>query len=86
MQYLQETTKVVDYIKKVHLIEEEARSLRCNNMKLKLRNEELMMKYNPGKLPLPPFFQLHTHTHLEYSFQSQWFQVFIRFEKQKFKY
>lgn len=49
MQYLQETNKVVNYIKKLRLSEEEAQSLRCANMKLKLKVEELMMKYNPGE-------------------------------------
>ncbi|CAE1320291.1 unnamed protein product [Acanthosepion pharaonis] len=50
MQYLQETNKVVNYIKKLRLSEEEAQSLRCANMKLKLKVEELMMKYNPDEL------------------------------------
>lgn len=50
MQYFQESSKVVDYIKKLRLTEEEVKSLHCNNMKLKLRIEELLMKFNPDEL------------------------------------
>ncbi|GAB1600604.1 protein Spindly-like [Argonauta hians] len=50
MQYIQETGKVVSYMKKLRLAEEKAESLGYSNMKLKLQIDELLIKYKPDKM------------------------------------
>ncbi|XP_029633598.1 protein Spindly isoform X1 [Octopus sinensis] len=50
MQYFQESDKVVDYIKKLRLAEEQIKALRYRNMKLKLQTDELISKYKPDEI------------------------------------